>query len=276
VSLSLTSPTGDAFYDAGSTLTATTDLTWGLADNNDTRQGLVSFTLDSVTTNVTSGSSGEFTTPGMTISGPTSLVFNAATQDLVVLQFRDSTGTDKIAPSSVQIEPEGSTVVVSVPSTGVWLDNGTRFQIYRVEWESADVKPAVQTIYTVNGPLNQTVLNRVYNGKIVAKDYLGVPVSGAKVSVILANGTTITSTTGSDGSVALHEIPIGTYTATVAYLGTATSIDGDAAVDATAQARLLVSYPVIGIAVALLAVVVAASLVLTRRRHQAPPRSDNP
>jgi hypothetical protein len=275
VSVSIASPTGDAFYDAGSTLTATTELTWGLVDNNDIRQELVSYTFDSVTTSVTNGSSGEFTTPGLTIDGPTSLVFNAATQDLVVLQFRDSTGTGTIAPSSVQIEPEGSAVVVTVPSTGAWLDNGTRFQIYGVEWESADVKPAGQTIYTVNGPLNQTVLDRVYSGTIVVKDYLGLPISGARVSVILANGTTIASTTGSNGSVALHEIPVGTYTATIAYLGTTTSIDGNAAQNATAQARLLASYPVIGIAVALLAVVVAASLVLTRRRHQAPPQSSN-
>ena len=103
VSLSVSSPTKDEFYDAGTTLTATTDYTWGLVDN-DTRQNLLSFTLDSVTTNVTRQSSGTFTTTVITFTGQHTLIFNSVTQYLVGFQFKDSTGLDTISPTSVEIQ----------------------------------------------------------------------------------------------------------------------------------------------------------------------------
>ena len=171
-SLSPTSPTGDAFYDSASTFTATTDYTWGLV-NNDTRQNLISFTLDAVTTNVTSESVGEFTTPSITVSGPYVLVFNAATQDLVTFHFKDSRGTDTIVPTSVQIQTDLS-ATVSVPPSGVWLDNGTRFQVYDVEWESADVKPSGQTVYTVGAPLERDLV-----GPCIQREHSGERLPGS-------------------------------------------------------------------------------------------------
>jgi hypothetical protein len=248
-------------------LTASTDYTWGIV-NGGTRQNLISYTLDGTLTNVTRSASGNFTTPSITFSAPYTLTFNAVTQDLVDFQFKDSTGTDTIVPALVQIQIDDPTIV-NVPPTGVWLDSGTKFQFYDVEWESSDVKPTNQTVYTVDAPSNQTVLDRVYNGNVVATDYLGLPVSGAKVTVALANGTTITATTGSNGSVALREIPIGTFTATIRYLGTTTSVSGNAATESTTQAKVLASYPTFGIIAALLVVGVAASLTVVRRRHHA-------
>ena len=107
VSLSRISPTADSFYDAGTSLTATTDYTWGLT-NDDVRQNLLSFTLNSATTNVTRESAGNFTTPAIPFTGAQTLMFNAVTQDLVTLQFKDSTGTNAIVPTSVQYPAERS------------------------------------------------------------------------------------------------------------------------------------------------------------------------
>ncbi|MDA4135593.1 MAG: zinc ribbon domain-containing protein [Thaumarchaeota archaeon] len=266
VFLSSASPTGDAFYDAGATVTATTDYTWGLV-GGDIRQSLVSYTLDSSVTNVTAGSPGNFTTPAIAFSGPHTLVFNSVIQDLVAFQFKDSTGANTIIPTSVQIQLEDPTII-SVPLTGVWLDSGTKFQIYDVEWEGTDVKPANQNVYTVDLPSNQTVLDRVYSGNIVATDYLGLPVADARASVTLANGTTIFSVTGSNGSVALPEIPLGNFTAKVAYLGATTSVKGNTAIDSTTQAKMLASYPTFGLIFVLLAVIAAASLIVVRRGHR--------
>ena len=264
VSVSPASPTGDDFYDAGTTLAATTGYTWGLV-GNDTRQNLSSFTLDSAITNVARGASGNFTTPEITFTAPHTLFFTSVTQYLVTLQFKDSTGADTISPTTVEIELDDP-AIVTVPPSGTWLDNGTSFQLYKIEWEGVDVMPANQTVYTVTAPLNQTVLDRVYNGNILVTDYLGLPVSGAEVSITLDNGTTLIATTDSSGYVALNQIPIGNYTATVSYLGTTSSFRGDAASPTTAHAEVFASYATIGIMV-VFAPVVAAVLIAVRRRQ---------
>ena len=274
VSLSLDSPTLDAFYDSGATLTATTDYTWNVV-NNSVRQNLISFTLDSVVTNVTRADSGSFTVPAIVFNGPHTLTFDAVTQYLVTLQFTDGTGTSTIVPTLVQIH-SGDSPVASVPSSGAWLDNGTRFQIYQVEWQGTDVKPVSQTVYTVNAPLTQTITTRVYSGTLTVTDYLGLPVSGAKVSVALANGTTITTTTDSKGTVSLREIPIGNYTASISYFGATTKVSGDAAIGGAEHAKVLASYPtfmLIALAAAMVIIVAVVVAPGRRLRHAIPPDS---
>lgn len=275
VSLSLASPTGDSFYDSGASLTATTAYTWDVLNNN-ARQNLVSFTLDSVVTNVTRADSGTFTTPPIVFDVPQTLAFNAVTQDLVALQFTNAAGTASIVPTLAQVRFENSTVA-SVPSSGMWLDNGTRYQVYKVEWEGADVTPAGQSVYTVIAPVNQTILARVYSASITVTDYLGLPVSGAKVSVTLVNGTTITTTTSSKGIAALQEIPVGNYTASISYLGVTTTIHGDAAVTSSAHAKVLSSYPTFVLAVVAVAVaiiIIAVVISPGRRLRNAIPHDE--
>ncbi len=272
VSLSLASPTQDPFYDSGTSLTVTTPYTWDIV-SNDARQNLVSYTLDSLVTNVTRAGSGSFTTPAILFNGPHTLTFNSVTQDLVNLQFTDASGTSIILPNLVQIQ-YGDSPITTVPSSGVWLDNGAKFQITNVEWEGADVKPTGQTVYTVDAPANQTVLARVYSGSIKVTDYLGLPISGAKVSVTLANGTIIT-TTSSKGTVALPEIPLGNYAASISYLGATTTIDGNAALAGAANAKLPLSYPTFVLAVLAVAIVIIIAAVVIspgrRLRNAIPP-----
>ena len=101
--MSQTSPTGDSFYDSGSTLTVTADYTWGLANGN-TRQNLFSHTLDGTTTNVTRADTGNFSTPAIIFKNPHKLTFNSVIQYLVSFHPMDNNGTKAINPSSFQIE----------------------------------------------------------------------------------------------------------------------------------------------------------------------------
>jgi hypothetical protein len=266
VSISVSSPTGDNFYDAGTILTASTAYIWGII-NNDTRQSLLSFTIDSVSNNVTREVSGIFTTPNIEFMSPNSLTFISVTQYLIGFQFKDSTGSHSISPSSVEIELDDPTILL-VPPSGTWLDSGTTFQLYQVQWEGIDVMPTNQTKYTVSSPIDQLILDRVYTGSILVTDYLGLPISGAKVTITLENGTTLASTTGSNGSVALREIPIGGYNATVSYLGSFSSIRGDAALASSLHVTLFASYPTFAIMAALLISVLAIFLVAVRRRSR--------
>ena len=274
ISLSMTSPTHDDYFDSGTTLTATTDYTWDVVNNN-TRENLVSFTLDSVVTNITRADSGSFTTPAIAFDGPQTLTFSSVTQDLVTLQFTDGSGTGTIVPTSVQIQL-GNSSIASVPPPGVWLDSGVSYQLYRVEWEGSDVKPASQTLFTVTAPVDQHIMGRVYSGSATFTDYLGLPISGAKVSVTLANGTTFSATTDSKGTINLQEIPIGTYTASVSYLGATTTIDGNAAQAGAAHAKVLVSYPTLVLIVLAAAIVIIAVMFVSpgrRLRKAIPPDS---
>jgi hypothetical protein len=274
ISLSATSPTHDDYFDSGTTLTATTDYTWDVVNNN-TRENLVSFTLDSVVTNITSATSGSFTTPAIIFNGPQTLSFSSVTQDLVILQFTDGSGASTIVPTSVQIQL-GNSSIASVPPSGVWLDNGVSYQLYKVEWEGSDVKPSAQALYTVAAPVDQNILGRVYSGSVTFTDYLGLPISGAKVSVALANGTTITMTTDSKGTINLREIPIGTYTASISYLGATTIVDGNAAQAGAVHTKVFASYPTLVLIVLAAAIVIIAVMFVSpgrRLRKAIPPDS---
>jgi hypothetical protein len=235
------SPTGDSFYDVGSTLMVTTDYTWGVTNGN-TRQNLFSYTLDGATTNVTRRDTGNFSSPVITLKSPHQLTFNSVSQYLVSFQLMDSSGSEDITPSSFQIEINdlGAT---SVPELEMWLDDGTEFQIQAIIWQNADVKPTNQRLYVVNAPLDEAILDRVFDAKLAVTDYLGIPVSGARVTFTLTNGTTIQSTTGSDGILRLGLIPIGTFHATISYLGTTTEVNSDASIQPAITVKVFASYP---------------------------------
>jgi len=261
------SPTGDSFYDSGSALAVSTDYTWNVFDGN-TRQNLISYSLDGLATNVTRADSGTFTTPTITIAGPYELAFNPATQYLVSFQFRDVTGTRTIVPTSFQIQVTDPQII-DVTQSQTWLDSGTNYQIYSVMWEGANVKPASQSVYTVNAPANLTLADSVFTARVVITDYLGFPLSGAQLSITLANGTTIHRSTPSNGTVSLGLIPLGTFHGSLSYLGTTTPISGDASSQAQTPVKVFASYPTFGL-IALVVVVVLAAALLAVRRRRAP------
>ncbi|MDA4121975.1 MAG: hypothetical protein OK456_02195 [Thaumarchaeota archaeon] len=267
VVISQPSPTGDSFYDSGSSVTVTTDYTWSVLNGN-TRQNLLSYTLDGQSNNVTRADSGTFITPSVLLTAPQELAFTSATQYLISFQFKDSTGASTITPTSFQIQVDDPQVV-NVTGSTIWLDSGEKYQVYSVVWEGVNVMPSSQTVYTTNAPVNQTVTDVVYAVTIRTTDYLGLPVSGAQASITLANGTAIHRTTSSDGTVNLGLIPLGTFHGSLSYLGTTTPISGDAATRAQTPVKVILSYPILGI-LAVIVVVVLAGLLLSLRRRHAP------
>ena len=268
VALSLVSPTNDSFFDSGSILNATTANVWGLV-NGDTRQNLVAYTLDGITTKVTRAETGNFTTPTLTFNKAHELIFNSAEQYLVSFRFKDNSGMETIVPVIFQIE--SNSAVIDVPQFSIWLDKGTVFQVRSIIWENAEVKSAQFTSYVVNEPLNEDFFCRVFNAKLVVVDYLGIPISGAQVAVTLANQTTLQVVSASDGVATLPMIPLGTFNAEISYLGSTTTVAGDASTQTVIAGRVLASVPTFGlIAGVATAIAVAAILLVRKRNHPLP------
>jgi hypothetical protein len=259
--LSIMSPTGDGFYDSGSTATATTAYTWNLEGKS--RQNLLSYTLDGRTSNLARAESGNFTTPTITFDGYHILVFNSVTQYLIAFRFTDNSGSNQIIPS-LWIVMNGR--VENVTGLRAWLDSGTTFTLASVVWENADVRPSDQTTYKVEMPANETIRGRVYEVRLKLADLLQVPVSGAQARIVLANGTVLTRTTANDGSIIVPLVPLGKFDATVSYLGASLEIHGDASRQAVAQAQTALSYPDVGVPIVIALISVIAFLVLRRRR----------
>jgi hypothetical protein len=265
VKLSAPSPTNDGFYDAGSSLTATTDYTWDVVPNT-SRQNLVGYTLDATTQSVTREDSGNFSTPAIQFDTYHSLTFDSVTQLYVSFSFTKADGSSAIVPTSFSISTQGG--VQPVPGFKTWLDNGTSFTVASLLWEGVDVKPTNAT-YDVGAGLSPTIRARVYDATLKVTDYLGIPVSGASAEITLANGTQISATTGSDGTVVIPEIPLGTFSASIKSLGVTTQVLGDASTQSVTIVHLPISYPTLGVIGVALVVLVGLVVGLRSRKSRA-------
>lgn len=260
--LSPASPTGDGFYDSGSAATATTEHTWNVV-GGESRQNLLSYTLDGKTTEVMRVDSGDFTTPAVEFDRYHVLVFNPVTQYLITFQFTDDSGSSQIIPTGLRIESDGK--ISDVTGLKAWLDSGTTFKLANVIWEGVDVKPSDQPLYRVENPSTEIVRVRVYDVKMRLTDLLQIPVSGAEARIVLANGTVLERATANDGSVAIPLVPLGKFNATISYLGASAVIQGDASQQAVAHAQTALSYPDIVVPVVIALVAVVAFLLLRGR-----------
>jgi hypothetical protein len=267
VTLSSRSPTGDGFYDANSSTTATSGYVGDTVSGRQ-RQALTGYTLDSEATSIARNDTGTFTTPPIVFDAYHSLVFDSVWQYFVAFSFTDSSGSRHVVPTSMAIQLQGGGPV-GVPGFNAWLDNGTTFTVARVMWEGVDVKPLASAPHQVVAPENLTVASRVYPASIKVVDLLGLAVQGAEVAAQFANGTTVTRATNSSGVVGFGLIPIGTYKASVSNLRFSTSTSADASVRSEATATVDASVPVIGAVV--VAAALALGLLLVRRRRPARP-----
>ncbi|OGD52702.1 hypothetical protein A3K80_04380 [Candidatus Bathyarchaeota archaeon RBG_13_38_9] len=263
--LSQVSPTGDSFYDMGSALMITTDYIGGVI-NGDMRQNLFSYTLDGTTTNVTRADTGTFSSPVIIFESSRKLTFNSVTQYLISFRFMDNSGIEEIVPSSFQIEVNDFGII-DIPQFKTWLDNGTRFQIHAIIWKGTNVNPANQGIYVANAPLNETIRGRVFQAKLLVTDYFGIPIANAQVFVTFANGTVIQSPSGPDGVVSLGLIPTEAFNATISYIGTATTVNGDASLQSTITGRVFASYPTFGLIAGGVIISVFGSMIVHWRRR---------
>jgi len=262
VTLSSQSPTGDGFYEANSSITATSGYIGDVVPNQQ-REALTGYTLDSATESIARNESGTFTTPPIVFDTYHTLTFESVRQYFFAFSFRDSSGSTPIVPSALEID-ESVLGQQQVTTFNLWLDNGTTFTVSSVTWEGVDVKPLSLSTYDVIGPQNVTIDSRIYPASMKVTDLFGLPVQGADVAAKLVNGTTATRTTNSSGLASFGLIPIGTYQATVSYLGVSTSASADASVRSQAAATVYVSIPLVG-AVSIVAALALGAFLLRRR-----------
>jgi hypothetical protein len=120
---------------------------------------------------------------------------------------------------------------------------------------------------TVSSPRNLTVATRVYEPIVEVRDHLGVPISGASLTLTEVNGTTLRATTDFYGEALFPPIPHGGFTATVTSLGMPTRFAGDASVVPVTVVVIPWSYTEIGLVTVALVVSVIILFVVSRRRH---------
>ncbi len=264
LAFSVPSPTGDVFYDSGTSVSVRTARTWNLEGGS--RQNLISYILDGIATNVTGAETGDYNTPPIFMNQHHSLAFNNVTQYLVTFSFTDNTGIQTITPSAVEIDVNG-VGIQAVAGSKVWINGGGSFAITKLIWENVDVRPAIPQIYGVSSPTNVTTRTRVFELSLDVTDPFGQPVSGASVSLLLANGTRIERNTGSDGKVSIPLIPAGTFNGTITNLGVSSQVHGDASTQAASEGKVAMSILLLGIVGGIVVIAVAGVFLGVRRRR---------
>ena len=258
------SPTHDTYFDAGSKTTVT--VPYVTSSKGASRQVVLSYSLDGQPAVPVGTKSSDISLPFPVFTGAHTIALNIQTQYLVNFLVTDGTGATPITPSSLELKSGNSTI--DVQNQAGWIANGTRFTTASLIWEGADVKPSGAT-YSVTAPLNVTLQARAFPATFTVKDLLGIPVSGAQVSISLANGSSVHGTTASDGTYSLGLIPLGQYVGTVTNLGSTVKVLGDASTHANAPVKVLVSSFVLAIPIAIMAIVgaIAAAFIVSRRRR---------
>jgi len=262
------SQTGDSYFDSGSKVTVTVPRVWNETSLPGARGGLSSYSVDGAAaiSVPASSSSDTFTAAALTFNQAHTLDFTTVTQYQVAFQFLDRLGSSQVEPSLVQLTVGNSTVDVQGPS--LWLENGTTFTVVNVTWEGASVGPIPPPLFQVKAPLNLTLETQVYPASLKVVDLFGLPVSGAQVSMTLANGTVVTGTTKGDGTFSVGMIPLSTYTAKVTSLGTSVQIVGNAASgQPAAVGKVALSLVSLFAIVAAAAVAASSGFLFLRRRR---------
>jgi hypothetical protein len=277
VQFELTTPTGTlnsvtatpirgdgGWYDSGTTVEAVYDYS-GDVKTNQSRLNAVSYSIDEGEKSVlTRAGSGTFTVR-VTMGQAHTVDVISVVQYFASLEFSDASGAHPITPNRVEINLNDQ--VMKLASFGIWLDNGARLSFRGIIWENTDIKPLDQKVYKITGPASITIQSRIYDARLRVTDVLGFPISGAAASIILANGTQLSRTTSSEGTIVVEMVPLGKVHAVISNLGTITEVLGDASMQPEITGRVPLSYPVIGVAIALIAVPISA-ISIRRLRHR--------
>jgi len=251
------------WYDSGTTLTVTTNGTYN--SQGGMRLRVASWAIDGGPAKAAGGTA-MVTTSAIVMDAHHTVTFNSVTQFLVTIVVRDNSGADVLESAGMQLNVNGGTL--SLTGNQIWLDSGSDLSVVGITWHGADIAPSQPAASVAVQPLTVTVNARVFDATIVVKDPFGLPVGHADVTVTLANGTVIHTTTSNDGSLNLRMIPLGTYQATATNLGSSSSVSEDASVRTSAVVGVFLSYPVIGaIILAALLVAVAIIFIIRRRRR---------
>ena len=257
--ISQSSPTRDNFFDAGTSLSVSSD--YVNQTDGSARQSLTGYTIGTSTTNVTRAEANRFSTPQILLDSAKNVAFNVINQYFVNFDFTDSSGNHKITPAAFQIQVD-SADTVDLPTFATWLDAGTSFHVSSVMWQGVEVQPEHSVTYMVNSPLNETVVTRVYDTKIVVIDAFGKPIPGAQVTCTMPNGTAVQATTNQQGIVALQQVPVGKIDATASNLGMTSSANFDNSGYSSTAITIFASYSTIIVLTAVLLVVLLIILLV--------------
>jgi hypothetical protein len=265
---SMTSPSihGDTgWYDSNTSISVVYDNAWNVVSLQ-SRVVATGYSINggSVTVIPESGN-GTFVVK-LAMGSPKTIDVTSATQYYTSFKFTDASGTKTIAPTDLQIAVDGQTQ--DIKGFSVWLYNGTTFVVSQLSYEGTNVKPSSETQYLVTGPSTVTLKAQIYDATLKVTDFLGLPVSGAKVNLILVNGTTIAGLTGSDGTFMARSIPLGNFSGTISNFGYTAGVIGDASKQSVTSASVLFGTTSFGLVVALVFIAVGVSIFLVRRRSK--------
>lgn len=258
------SPTGDGWFDAGSGVSLSAAYSWATTSFA-SRLNLISYSLDGATTNVSRASSGSYNVT-LQMNGAHTVTFNGERQFFISYSFWDSSGNSRLVPDTFEASSTGA--LQAYNRTSFWADRSGVVTISRIVWGGVDVKPLGGSAQTVSGPGRSSVMLRVYDLKVEVKDAFGLAVTGAQVNVRLSNGSTLSETTGGDGEANLGLVPTGSYQATVSFLGLQSSVNGDASTQPDIRVGVLLSYPIVGVIIVVLLVLVVGALFIRRRTRK--------
>ncbi len=249
------------WFDSGTTLRVSTNGTYD--SSGGVRQRISAWSIDNGQSAPTAVAAVVITS-AITMNAPHSVRFDSVTQYLVTVQVKDNSGANSLIPGSVVLSVNGGTFTAS--SGEAWVDGASVVSVATIMWHGVNVAPTQSTQFSVSSPLTIPVNAKVYDATIVARDPFGLTIGGADVAVTLANGTTIHTATGGDGSVTLRMIPLGTYQATISAFGLSSTLSGDASVQGTAVAHLPLSWALILVVVIVLLLAVVGVVIILRRR----------
>ena len=251
------------WYDSGTTVRVSTNGTYDSSAG--VRQRISGWSIDGGQSNQV-GTTSVVTTSAIVMDSAHSVSFSSVTQYLVTISVKDSAGANTLSPDSITLNVNGGN---QMAKSSAWADSGASLQVTSIMWRGVDVAPTPPAYYVVSSPLTVTINSRVYDATITVKDPIGLPIGGADCTITLANGTTIHTSTGGDGSVTLRMIPLGTYQGTASAFGISSPLSGNAAVQETVVANLPISWAMV-IAFIVVALAIVLGVVFLLRRHRKP------
>src|SRR5437867_9105878 len=193
-------------------------------------------------------------TTTFTLQGDTNLVF---TEALLATSTSTSTTTTTSKTITTTTSSTGTLTSTTSPSTTTATSRTTSPTTTRATTTST----TTQTVTTPRPAGTATLYPDIFK----AVDLFGLPIGGATVKVTAANGTQITKPTDSDG-VASFNLPNGTYSADLTYMGVMSSVSDQTSGPHSITVTFVLSFPILVLA-SLFAGTLAAVVVGRRWRR---------
>jgi hypothetical protein len=163
--------------------------------------------------------------------------------------------------------PNSTTQSFTTPGT-VWMPVGVS-RLTGAYVGGLNLLEVNQTV-TIEAPLDLTYFLNLRDVTLKVVDVFGLPVQGALLSYTFLNGTTISTTTPSDGIVIVSKVPLSKLNTTASFLGFSSSSTVDATVPQPEyHITLTISFPVLAVLVGVpLVIIVVVAFILIRSRFK--------